>query len=106
MESQAHRSRAMYKYMITITTPSKNKTHSSVILEMAPNGVTASYPKESGIEITPLRDGPRYEFLFKLPNTNEELCLCLETRGMSAPSRELQTGGTSKKFEENYLDVE
>jgi len=103
MESQAHRSRAMYKYTITITTPSKNKTHSSVILEMAPDGVTASYPKESGIEITPLRGGPCYEFLFKLPNTNEELRLCLETRGMSALSRELQTGEISKKFEENYL---
>ena len=103
MESHAHRGRAMYKYTITITTPSKEKTHSSVVLELAPDGVTASYPKESGIEITQLRDGPCYEFTFKLPNTNEELRLCLETCGMSALSREFQTGETSKKFEENYL---
>jgi hypothetical protein len=53
--------------------------------------------------MTTLREGPCYEFLFKLPNTNEELRLCLETRGMSALSRELQTGETIKKFEENYL---
>jgi len=93
----------MYKYMITITAPSKDKTYSSVILEMASDSVTASYPKESGIEITPLRGGPCHEFVVKLPHADEELRLCLETRGTVVASREQQFGETSRNFEEHYL---
>jgi hypothetical protein len=93
----------MNKYMITITVPSKDKTYSSVILEMASNGVTASYPKESGIEITPLRGGPSHEFVVKLPHADEQLRLCLETREMGVVSSGHQVGEASSKLGEHYL---
>jgi hypothetical protein len=99
----ADRSKTMQKYTVTITTLSKDKTYSSVVLRMAANGFTASYPKESGIEITPLSDGLCNEFLFRLPHTNEEFRLCLETRRMGVPPSEYQFAGSSKKSKENYL---
>lgn len=93
----------MHKYTVTIMTLSKDATYSCVVLEIAPNGFTASYPKESGIEITPLSNWPCNEFLFRLPYTNEEFRLCLESRRMGVPSSEYQFAESSRKPKENYL---
>ncbi len=99
----ADRSEAMQKYTVTITTLSKDKTYSSVVLRMAANGFTASYPKESGLEITPSSDGPCNEFLFRLPHTNEEFRLCLESRRIGVTPSEYQFAKSSRESKENYL---
>jgi hypothetical protein len=61
----------MNNYMITITVPSKGQTFSSAILRIGPDGVTVSCPKESGIEVTQLSEGPNPVVEFRLLDTDE-----------------------------------
>ena len=63
----------MHRYMITITVPWKDRTFSSAILQIGPGGLTVSCPKESGIKVAQLREGPYPEVVFRLLDTNEEL---------------------------------
>ena len=93
----------MNKYKITITAASQDKTFGSVILNISLGGSTVSYPKEWGIDVTPLREGPCHEFLFKLPNTDEELRFCLKNRCINEGSREIEIGKAFENSKETYL---
>lgn len=93
----------MNKYMITITVPSKDKTFSSAILQIGPGGVTVSCPKESGIAVTQLSEGPHPEVVFRLFNTDEELRFCLKERCMSEASRGIDIGKAFEISNETYL---
>ena len=93
----------MNKYMITITVPSKDKTFSSAILQIGPGGVTVSCPKELGIEVTQLREGPYPEIVFRLLDTNEELRFCVRDHRSGEAFREIDIGRTFENSKETYL---
>ena len=93
----------MNKYMITITVPSNDQTFSSAILQIGPDGLTVSCPKESGIEVTQLSEGPYPEIVFSLLDTDEELRFCLRDRFISEGSREIDIGKTFENSQETYL---
>jgi len=93
----------MNKYMITITVPSKDKTFSSAILQIGPGGVTVSCPKELGIEVTQLREGPYPEIVFRLLDTNEELRFCVRDHHSGEAFREIDIGRTFENSKETYL---
>ena len=101
----------MHRYMITITVPWKDRTFSSAILKIGPSGLTVSCPKESGIEVTQLREGPHPEVVFRLLDTNEELRFYLRDnrigRGKLLPQEtEMEEKMTTLNQINNYRDLD
>ena len=79
----------MHRYVITITVPWGDKTFSSAILQIGPGGLTVSCSKQSGIEVSLLREGPYPEVVFRLLETNEELRFSLKDLGVGEAFREI-----------------
>ena len=93
----------MHRYIITITVPWRNKTFSSAILQIGPGGLTVSCSKESGIEVSQLREGPYPEVVFRLLETNEELRFSLKDLGIGEAFRENHRAKAIEDSEESCL---
>lgn len=82
----------------------KEMTFPCVITDIALGGVLINYPKGSPVKSIFMKDLPRFNLLFRLPQTGAELRFCCDVRRLIEENGEFQVGAIFYKPDEDSLN--